>query len=33
MALENGLIDQLGDIYDVESYLKDELGEDIEVCW
>lgn len=33
MALENGLIDQLGDIYKVENYLKDKLGEDVEVCW
>lgn len=33
MALENGLIDRIGDIYDVEIYLKDKLGEDIEACW
>lgn len=33
MALENGLIDQLGDIYKVQNYLKDKLGEDVEVCW
>ncbi|NCU39797.1 signal peptide peptidase SppA [Candidatus Falkowbacteria bacterium] len=33
MALENELIDQLGDIYKVENYLKDKLGEDVEVCW
>lgn len=33
LAIENGLIDQIGGIYQVESYLKDKLGEDIEVCW
>lgn len=33
MALENGLIDRIGDIYDVEIYLKDKLGEDIKACW
>lgn len=33
MALENGLIDEIGGIYEVESYLKDKLGEDISVCW
>jgi signal peptide peptidase SppA len=33
LAIENGLIDQIGGIYQVESYLKDKLGEDVEVCW
>jgi len=33
MALENGLIDKIGGIYDVENYLKEKLGENIEVCW
>lgn len=33
MAIENGLVDKIGDIYDVEIYLKDKLGEDIEACW
>jgi len=33
MALENGLIDKIGDFYDVEDYLKEKLGEKIEVCW
>jgi len=33
MALENGLIDQIGGIYQVESYLKDKLGEVVEICW
>lgn len=33
MALENGLIDKIGGIYDVEDYLKEKLGENIEVCW
>lgn len=33
MALEAGLIDKIGGIYEVESYLKDKLGEDVYVCW
>lgn len=33
LAIENGLIDQIGGIYQVESYLKDKLGEDVEICW
>lgn len=33
MALENKLIDRIGGIYDVNDYLKEKLGEDINVCW
>ena len=33
MALENKLIDKIGGIYDVNDYLKEKIGEDIEVCW
>jgi signal peptide peptidase SppA len=33
MALENGLIDRIGGIYDVNNYLKDKLAEEINVCW
>ena len=33
MALENGLIDRIGGIYEVKSYLKDKLGEEIDICW
>ena len=31
-ALDNGLIDQLGDMFDVEKYLSDKLGEKAIVC-
>lgn len=33
MALENGLIDEIGGIYEARSYLQDKLGEDVSVCW
>ena len=33
MALENGLIDQIGGLPEVKAYLKDKIGEDVEVCW
>ena len=33
MALENGLIDQIGDLYVVKQYLSDEIGEEVVVCW
>ncbi len=32
MALENGLIDQIGGRYEVEEYLRNKIGEDIEIC-
>jgi protease-4 len=32
-ALYNGLIDQIGGIQDVESYLKEKIGEDATLCW
>lgn len=32
MALQNGLIDKIGNIYDVESYLADKVGGDTVVC-
>ena len=32
MALENGLIDQIGGRYEVEEYLKEKIGKDIEIC-
>ncbi|MDO8669110.1 MAG: signal peptide peptidase SppA [Candidatus Buchananbacteria bacterium] len=31
-ALDNGLIDQLGDSFDVEKYLSDVIGEEAVVC-
>ncbi|HJN62959.1 MAG TPA: hypothetical protein QGH03_01875 [Candidatus Paceibacterota bacterium] len=34
MALEKGLIDQVGSYKDVEKYLEDELGiKDPAICW
>ena len=33
MALEQGLIDRLGDWYDVKDYLGELIGSPIEVCW
>jgi protease-4 len=32
MALNNGLIDKIGNIYDVENYLKGKIGEDATLC-
>jgi len=33
MALQNGLIDQVGGINEVEKYLEEVIGEKPEVCW
>lgn len=33
MALQNGLIDQIGGISEVEEYLKGKIGEEVNVCW
>jgi len=33
MALDNGLIDQIGSFQEVKDYLKEKIGEDVEVCW
>lgn len=33
MALESGLIDRIGGMPEVKTYLKDKLGEDVVVCW
>jgi len=33
MALENGLIDKIGGINEVSSYIKSIIGEDMEICW
>jgi len=32
-ALELGLIDEIGGIYDVKEYLKEKIGEDVRLCW
>jgi len=33
MALENGLIDQIGGFPEVEEHLKEKIGQDVEICW
>lgn len=33
MALKNGLVDKIGGLSEVKQYLKDKIGEDVEVCW
>jgi len=33
MALENGLIDQIGGIYDVSFYIENLINEKAEICW
>ncbi|MEA2088575.1 MAG: signal peptide peptidase SppA [Patescibacteria group bacterium] len=33
MALENGLIDKIGGIDEVEEYLKEKINKDIKICW
>lgn len=32
MALQNGLIDKIGNIYDVKNYLKGKIGSDVTLC-
>lgn len=32
MALQDGLIDKIGNIYDVEDYLKGKIGEGVRLC-
>lgn len=33
MALQNGLIDQIGGMLEVKDYLKEKIGEEVQVCW
>jgi protease-4 len=33
MALENGLIDRIGGFYEAKEYLKEQIGEEVNVCW
>lgn len=33
LALQNGLIDKIGGMFEVKEYLKEKIGEDVEVCW
>lgn len=32
-ALENGLIDEIGDLNSASNYLKNQIAEDVELCW
>lgn len=32
-AVQNGLIDKIGGIAEVKDYLKEKIGEDIQICW
>ncbi len=32
-ALKNGLIDKIGNLYDVEDFVKDKIGEEVNICW
>ena len=33
MALENGLIDRIGSFKEAKEYIKEKIGEEVEVCW
>lgn len=33
MALENGLIDKIGDLQTTKEYLEKEIGKPVEICW
>lgn len=33
MALANGLIDQVGGMPEVKTYLKEKIGEEVKICW
>ena len=33
MALENGLIDEIGSFKEVRDYLEEKIGEEAEFCW
>lgn len=33
MALENGLIDQIGGLFEAERYIEDKIKEKPEICW
>ena len=32
-ALSNGLIDRIGGEFEAKEYLKEKIGEDVEICW
>jgi len=33
MALDNGLIDKIGDLNDAKQYLREQIEEEVEICW
>ena len=33
MAKDNGLIDQVGGIYDAEAYLQKQIKTNVNICW
>ena len=33
MALQNGLIDKIGGESEVKEYLKEKIGDEVEICW
>lgn len=33
MALQNGLIDEIGGMTEVKNYLKNKIGADVSICW
>jgi protease-4 len=33
LALQNGLIDKIGGIYEIKNFLKEKIGEEVEICW
>jgi len=33
MALENGLIDRIGGMFEVEEFLKNKIGGEVDICW
>ena len=33
VALSNGLVDRIGGLYDMKEYIKDNIGEEVGVCW
>jgi len=33
MALENGLIDRIGGMFEVEEFLKNKIGAEVDICW
>jgi protease-4 len=32
-ALQNGLIDKIGGLFEAESYIKDKIQDEVNMCW